>query len=86
MDFNTDYVRQQVSDSMLRDLLIKSRKKNEFKPVYYHGRKYWCLDDLTKEKEIEGRNKAIREMTVAMIIGMSFMIVIMYKVLPIFIV
>lgn len=85
MDFNTDYVRQQVSDPMLRDLLIKSRKKNEFRPVYYQGRKYWCLDDLTKEKEIEGRNKAIREMTIAMIIAMSLMTVLLFVTAPILI-
>ena len=53
MDFKTDYVRQQVKDERLQDLLIKSRARNKYSPVQYQGRTYWCLEELTKEKELE---------------------------------
>ena len=45
MDFKTDYVRQQVKDERLQDLLIKSRARNKYSPVQYQGRTYWCLEE-----------------------------------------
>ena len=78
MDFNTDYVRQQVSDPMLRDLLIKSRSKNTYVPVYYKGKKYWCLEELTEEQQAIGRDKAIREMLIYVIISFVAVISAMY--------
>jgi len=86
MEFNTDYVRQQISDQKLRDLLIKSRTRNTLTPVYYEGRKYWCLDDLTQEKHIEGRNQAFKEFSTFGIIGMVVVLALMYVVLPLFLI
>lgn len=78
MDFNTDYVRQQIKDETLQDLLIKSRTKNAYTPVHYQGKTYWCLDDLTQEKETEARARAIRDMSIAMIIGMFSVMGLLY--------
>ena len=80
MDFKTDYVRQQIKDERLQDLLIKSRARNKYSPVQYQGRTYWCLEELTKEKELESRHKVIREMTILGIASMIILITSMYGV------
>ena len=78
MDYQTDYVRQRISDPVLRDLLIKSRKGNTYVPVYYNGKKYWCLEELTEEQQAIGRNKAIKEILILGSIAFALNIVLMY--------
>jgi hypothetical protein len=78
MDYQTDYVSQQISDLELRDLLIKSRNNNTYVPVYYQGKKYWCLEELTEEQQAIGREKAIKEMLVYGIISFVALISAMY--------
>lgn len=80
MDYQTDYVRQRISDPVLRDLLIKSRKGNTYVPVYYNGKKYWCLEELTEEQQAIGRNKAIKEILILGSIAFALNIVLMYAV------
>jgi len=78
MDFNTDYVRQQIKDETLQDLLIKSRTKNVYTPVRYEGKTYWCLDDLAQDTETKARARAIRDMSIAMIIAMISVMGLLY--------
>ena len=78
MDYQTDYVRQRISDPVLRDLLIKSRKGNTYVPVYYNGKKYWCLEELTEEQQAIGRDKAIKEILILGSIAFALNIVLMY--------
>jgi len=78
MDYQTDYVSQQISDLELRDLLIKSRNNNTYVPVYYKGKKYWCLEELTEEQQAVGRDKAIREMLIYGTLSFGILILAMY--------
>lgn len=78
MDYQTDYVSQQISDLELRDLLIKSRNNNTYVPVYYQGKKYWCLEELTEEQQAIGRDKAIKEILIGGVISFVVLILAMY--------
>ena len=51
MNFETDYLANKIEDKQLRDLLIKSRKRNAdgsrtIYPVEYNGRTYWNIEHL----------------------------------------
>ncbi len=70
-----------MNDLQEKKALIKSRNhKHTVYPIMYEGKIYWHLDELSKEKEIEGRNKAIREIMVMGVLSMTLVIFSLYKI------
>ena len=67
MNFETDYLADKIEDERLRDLLIKSRKKNtngktSVYPVHYNGRTYWNVGQAINEEKARTSDTTILKM------------------------
>ena len=67
MNFETDYLADKIEDERLRDLLIKSRKKNangktSVYPVHYNGRTYWNVGQAINEEKSRTSDTTILKM------------------------
>ena len=69
---------EKIDDPILRELLRKSRTKNRVRPVYYNGKTYWNLDDLTAEVNQKTWRKALIFFGTATIGSMIFLVTAFY--------
>ena len=85
MNFETDYLANKIEDKELRDLLIKSRKRNAdgsrtIYPVEYNGRTYWNIEHLVNEESTKMSNDTIKKVAIYFCIGAFIYILGMYNI------
>ena len=85
MNFETDYLANKIEDEKLRDLLIKSRRKNHhgnrtISPVEYNGRTYWNIEHLVTEESTKMSNYIIKKTAIYFCIGAFIYILGMYNI------
>ena len=85
MNFETDYLANKIEDKQLRDLLIKSRKRNAdgSRTIYrveYNGRTYWNIEHLVNEESTKMSNDKIKKTAIYFCIGAFIYILGMYNI------
>jgi len=84
MNFETDLA-DKISESELRDLLIKSRKRNRqgsytMRPVHYKGRTYWNINHAIHTETENRVSEEIKKYAIIFCIGCIIYIFGMYKI------